>query len=109
MGMELGDMDDEAPLLMGTNDLDPDAIPEGYRPSFGIPYASGKIIRVKGKPAEAKTCPRCGEVIICTERKDFESFSGAEYSEHYAVKHAVDDGRIKIGTRWVEPIPSASR
>ena len=53
----------------------------------GIPYAfehmkNGKVF------AE---CPICGEHIELKSRKDFESFSGNEYQQHYMEHHAPEE------------------
>lgn len=34
-----------------------------------------------------KVCPVCGERIPVIERKDFESFTGIEYVNHYEAEH----------------------
>lgn len=34
-----------------------------------------------------KICPECGVRIPLKERKDFESFTGREYAEHYEQEH----------------------
>lgn len=71
--------------------------PEGFRLAFGIPYA-----RANGDGSV--TCPRCGERIVETERKDFESTTGSEYAVHYDANHAVADGRIEVDGFMYEPI-----
>jgi hypothetical protein len=74
-------------------------VPAGYRPAFGVPYARAVMV---GGNAEGKECPRCGKVIVTTQRKDAESFSGVAYAEHYDREHAADDGRILINGQWYE-------
>jgi len=34
-----------------------------------------------------ETCPECGREIVLTERKDFESFTGKEYADHWLAEH----------------------
>lgn len=67
--------------------------PEGYVLAFGIPYAYQN-------EDNTVTCPFCGARIREVERKDFESFTGREYAEHYTREHAVDDGRILVDGKW---------
>ena len=76
------------------------ATPEGYRLAFGVPYAR---VVMSGR-AQGQECPRCGKVIISRKRKDFESFTGSEYAEHYDAEHAAADGRIFVAGRWWEPV-----
>ena len=53
--------------------------------TFGIPYAAAN-------DDGSVTCPVCGARIVPTERKDFESFTGREYAEHYAAEHTCPHG-----------------
>ena len=73
-------------------------IPEGFVPSFGVPYA-------RANEDGTKTCPRCGANIRQTQRKDFESYSGSEYADHYDALHALADGRILVDGVWYERWP----
>jgi hypothetical protein len=50
---------------------------------FGIPYAS----RVQRGGKWFAICPTCKAKIELRDRKDWESFSGIEYSEHHNAKH----------------------
>lgn len=52
----------------------------------GIPYAFQETDEASPS-GFVKVCPECGERIPVIERKDFESFTGAEYAEHYAAEH----------------------
>lgn len=79
-----------------------------YRPAFGIPYApqigvTKAVAKLFGSPVAA-VCPRCGKDIPLIERKDFESYSGVEYADHYNAEHAVADGRVLYDGVWYEPI-----
>lgn len=48
-----------------------------------VPYG-----RVEKRGGEwGKVCPDCGEFIVTRERKDFESFTGREYAEHFMAEH----------------------
>ena len=51
--------------------------------TFGIPMA--KEIKVDG--VWGQECPVCQEFIPSIDMKDWESFSGREYAEHYAKEH----------------------
>jgi hypothetical protein len=54
-----------------------------------IPYAHEGWLRlpnVAGLQWYA-LCPDCGELIRCSERKDFESFTKVEYHEHWKEEH----------------------
>ena len=52
---------------------------------IGIPYAFNYRDK-NGKPYEE--CPVCKKHIYQEERKDFESFTGIEYQNHYAQEHS---------------------
>lgn len=54
------------------------------KPTFGLPYAR---VEMDDEGRFLKICPECGERIVLIERKDFESFSGREYAEHYDRAH----------------------
>lgn len=60
-------------------------------PDIGIPYASSVTVENgDGQILEfGKLCPvdGCFTVIVTKDRKDFESFSGSEYAEHYHRVH----------------------
>lgn len=71
--------------------------PPGYQLAMGVPYAHQN-------EDNSVTCPRCGQRIMQTERKDFESFTGFEYADHYDKQHALDDGCRLIHGRWYEPV-----
>lgn len=52
--------------------------------SIGIPYA----FEISRDGERYKECPVCKELIgPLRHRKDFESFSGREYQEHYRDQH----------------------
>jgi uncharacterized Zn finger protein (UPF0148 family) len=70
-------------------------VPDGYVPAFGVPYA-------RQNEDGTVTCPNCGKRIRQTERKDFESFTGHEYADHYDAEHAADDGRVLVDGEWYE-------
>ena len=57
------------------------------RHRVGIPYASNERGPDGHYIPNVKICPVCGERIVLTHRKDWESFSGREYAAHYASKH----------------------
>ena len=48
-----------------------------------VPFAKTIIV---GRKAH-KVCPTCGEHVALKEKKDFESYSGKEYVEHFKAKH----------------------
>ena len=50
---------------------------------MAVPYAE----RIEVDGAEYAKCPMCGQHIRLQVRKDFESFSGAEYAQHVEVNH----------------------
>lgn len=50
----------------------------------GVPYAK-RIVDDDG--CWYAICPDCREGIELTERKDFESFTGSEYADHYEREH----------------------
>lgn len=52
-------------------------------PDTMIPYAD----RVQVLGEWCSICPACKRAIPLKERKDFESFSGREYAEHYVTEH----------------------
>lgn len=52
---------------------------------LGIPYGVSKGVTSDG---ELIGCPWCDAVIVCAERKDSESFSHREYSNHLEFEHA---------------------
>ena len=60
-------------------------------PTIGIPYARGCE-----RCYNAVVCPACGKHIDTVERKDFESFTGSEYADHWSAEHA---GKVDIGLR----------
>lgn len=57
------------------------------RHRLGVPYAP-----VEREPdgSWVKVCPACGKRVTLVERKDFESFTGKEYAEHYTREHDRD-------------------
>lgn len=58
-----------------------------------IPYAR-HARSADGPIPNVKVCPVCGEHIVLEHRKDWESFSGIEYRNHYTSKHADDGARL---------------
>lgn len=56
----------------------------------GIPYAMQETDSASPS-GFVKVCPKCGDRIPVIERKDFESFTGREYAEHYQTEHASED------------------
>lgn len=52
---------------------------------IGIPYARQQ--RDPNTQAWFMACPICGTRIELVARKDFESFTGQEYSAHFAKEH----------------------
>ncbi len=52
---------------------------------IGIPYADHVWDEENGVMYEV--CPVCQEGFALTERKDFESFTGNDYANHYEHEH----------------------
>lgn len=53
--------------------------------SIGIPYARQQHDPITR--AWFQVCPICGTRIDLIARKDFESFTGQEYRDHFAKEH----------------------
>ena len=49
---------------------------------IGIPYS-----RHIGPDFNTVQCPACGDIIQLQERKDWESYTGREYGEHFVAIH----------------------
>ena len=54
---------------------------------MSVPYAEQIEI---GEGNYAEVCPVCGLAIPLAERKDFESFTGREYADHYEKEQLID-------------------
>jgi hypothetical protein len=52
----------------------------------GIPYANEYWD--EDLATAYKVCPECAVRITLYDRKDFESFTGAEYADHYIAEHS---------------------
>jgi hypothetical protein len=57
--------------------------------TIGIPYARHEF----DADGEYVVCPVCSQHVRLEERKDFESFTGREYADHYAERHDADAGK----------------
>jgi hypothetical protein len=65
-------------------------------PSLVTKLADGSPARAKRTLVSVRVCPVCEAEIVCTERKDWESFSHAEYSAHVHSTHPERCGGIGI-------------
>jgi hypothetical protein len=54
--------------------------------TLGIPYARQQRDAIT--KAWFVVCPTCGARINLIARKDFESFTGQEYRDHFAKEHS---------------------
>jgi uncharacterized protein CbrC (UPF0167 family) len=57
----------------------------------GIPYARHEV---DAAGHSIRICPVCSAEIQEVGRKDFESFTGQEYSDHFMSEHACPDHRL---------------
>lgn len=56
------------------------------RQLFGVPYAKREFVLGR----MYAICPMCDKRILLVKRKDFESYTGQEYAEHYKEYHHED-------------------
>ena len=71
-----------------------------------VPFVLGDLRKDKKGMYLDVTCPKCGVVVSCRERKDFESFTKREYAEHYSTHKSAccECGKPLAGRNDSRPI-----